>query len=226
MKKFSSIILALILVLIPCLVMYGCGNKSDPTLDSISLTSEIRTVYYLNENIDFKDAKLSFVNSNNETQKIDLTAEMIEGFSTETSGAKTLKINYEDKTISVDYLVIDFQLGKYNLTKEEVFTAYTTNKLSTTNYTTEIYQYLQFNLNGTCSHMERKSQIDKNTNETVYAAEFSLKQTYTWEIRNGKIVLFTSTNETYIVLEKTNSLLSGGIINGTKNTVYTFTHSN
>lgn len=223
MKKFSSIILALLLVLIPCFVMYGCGNNGEPTLKSISLSSNIRTVYYLNENVDFKDAKLSLNYSNDETKTVEITDDMLEGFSTFTPGEKTLKINYEDKTISINYLVADFRLGKYSLTKQEVYVVDSDNRISETNYPSNVC-YLQFNLNGTCKLMEKESHYDEELKETVYAENFSLKQTYVWEIRNGKVVLYTPENATYIILNNDYNILYGGIIDGIYETIFTYVY--
>lgn len=186
MKKTLLIFFMIILVA-------GCGvcgyftykyfdlkNQTDTTVKALELTDDIKTQYYLGESIDFKTAKLKVTYANNKTEDITLTSNMVEGFSTESAGNKTLKIKYEGKSYPVDYTVIGFRVGKYFQSKYMRYDA-TTNQLQyeSTSSLSDTSSYYVFNLDGTGFDMYHNNLSDP----------FEKWGDFTWEYVSGMITI-------------------------------------
>lgn len=85
-------------------VLAGC--ESQGTLNAISVGSDFQVEYLRGEELNLKNQNL-ILRYDNGSKKELLTADMIEGFDTTTTGDKTLTINYGGKTLDVNYKVVE-----------------------------------------------------------------------------------------------------------------------
>lgn len=178
--------------------------KNEYSVKKIELNSDIRRQYYKGEEIDFANATLKVIYKNDETETISLKKDMVENFSTETSGDKTLIIKYKSKSCLLSYSVIDFQIGTYYLT--QYYTRDTSTGKTSSLVTTPVGESLvrfQFNSDGTGKEMIR---ADANEPFGAYST------TFTWKYESGQIVV-TITQE-------------GGVVNLTVNDDGLFMTSN
>ncbi len=111
MKKTSKILVACML-LVGCfagiLTFSGCLGVINPLL-SISLTTPIKDHYKVGEEIDLNGATLRLTYEDGTQKSIAVDPEMISGFSTETAGTYTMKIVFNEKETTQEYVVYDFQ---------------------------------------------------------------------------------------------------------------------
>ncbi len=117
MKKINKIFLSLALVLILALPMLaGCdffGNNKK--LLAYEIEGNIKTEYYLGEQLNVQDVKLNLIYEDNSTVKIPLDSSMITGFDTSTLGNKQITIEYNKVKRTIDYSV-KFRTGMYEAT--------------------------------------------------------------------------------------------------------------
>lgn len=169
--------------------------KDEYSVKKIELVGNIKTQYYKGEEIDFANATLKVTYKNDETETFSLKKDMVENFSTETPGDRTLIIKYKSKSCLISYSVIDFQIGTYYLT--QYYTRDTSTGKTSSLVTTPIGEslaLLQFNSDGTGKEMAR---VDANEPFGAYST------TFTWKYESGQIVV-TTTQE-------------GGVVNLTVN---------
>lgn len=109
MKKFLVFCLSFMIIL-PCAFLFASCGKAEPRL---SLLSDIQNVYYLNEALDLKDAKLKYIYDDGRKVEISVDESMISEFSTKKCGEKTMKLTYKDQSIDINYTVLDLEQSKY-----------------------------------------------------------------------------------------------------------------
>ena len=101
-KKIFMAVIAFALVLCTSIAFVGCGG---PKVTAIELATEIKTEYYIGEDLDLDDVLLQ-VEYEDETYKvIDLEKSMVKGFNTDTVGTRTMTITYEGLICKVQYKV-------------------------------------------------------------------------------------------------------------------------
>ena len=86
-------------------------------VDTVELVGKIQTLYVIDDEIDFEDAKLKVTYKNGNIKMVKLKEKMVDYFSTSTEGHKVMKINYKSEVLEIEYNVI--QLGAYYLNFDE-----------------------------------------------------------------------------------------------------------
>ena len=91
--------------------IYVAGIKNievqEKSISSISLETAPQTTYQIGDNININNAKITLNYIDSTTKTIDLTSDMITNFTTTTAGVKTMTVTYKDRTLQIDYLVLD-----------------------------------------------------------------------------------------------------------------------
>lgn len=86
-------------------------RKSSVTSISLS-TAPTKTNYFIGEPLDVTGGKVTVTRQTGPDEIIDLTANMVTGFDSETAGTKTLTITYQEKTTTFDITVSEVTLTK------------------------------------------------------------------------------------------------------------------
>ncbi|MBQ8752062.1 MAG: bacterial Ig-like domain-containing protein, partial [Clostridia bacterium] len=95
------------------------------TLESIAVTTApTKAVYELNTALDVTGGKLTLTYSDGSTKEVDMTADMVSGFDSATSGEKTLTVAYEDKTTTMAVTVNEKRITAVELVSAPAKTTY------------------------------------------------------------------------------------------------------
>ena len=92
----------------------GCNSKTEkpdsgietPVEETLTLLNNFKTTYYVGEQLDVSNGVLKYTNNGNPSY-VEITADMIEFFNTNTAGERTMVITYQGKTLEVDYIVLE-----------------------------------------------------------------------------------------------------------------------
>ncbi len=79
---------------------------NEKQVQSISVVPPTKNTYKIGENIDISNGKVNITYDNNSTNVIELTEDMISGFSSDSKGISTVTVKYKDKTTSFDCLIV------------------------------------------------------------------------------------------------------------------------
>lgn len=109
LKVFISS-LALVLFILPAVLIFAGCSGSQGTL---SVRKNFKTSYTLNESLDVSGGYLDYVSKDGEELLVEVQADMILGFSTTTSGTRTMTIVYQDASLELKYTVSNFVYGDY-----------------------------------------------------------------------------------------------------------------
>ncbi len=109
LKVFISS-LALVMFILPAVLIFFFFSGSQGTL---SVRKNFKTSYTLNESLDVSGGYLDYVSKDGEELLVEVQADMILGFSTTTSGTRTMTIVYQDASLELKYTVSNFVYGDY-----------------------------------------------------------------------------------------------------------------
>lgn len=109
LKVFISS-LALVMFILPAVLIFAGCSGSQGTL---SVRKNFKTSYTLNESLDVSGGYLDYVSKDGEEMLVEVQADMILGFSTTTSGTRTMTIVYQDASLELKYTVSNFVYGDY-----------------------------------------------------------------------------------------------------------------
>ena len=113
-KMWLMIVPALLMLILVPIILAGCGGSKT----NLKLTTPFnKTEYYLGEELDVNGGVLTYTDENGEESVVIVEESFVTGFDTSTSGRKTMTIIYENKTVSVSYVVKNFRLGEYRATQ-------------------------------------------------------------------------------------------------------------
>ena len=113
MKKFLSVLFAFMLI-IPCAGLFAaCGNNDE---QQKLVVENMQNVYYLNEELNLENAVIKY-SSDGKDAYVDVTDEMIRGFSTKSAGAKTMYIIYQGEKIEFNYTVLNLAGATFESTR-------------------------------------------------------------------------------------------------------------
>ena len=87
-----SILVLLLLVLTACLFA-ACGE--DPVSPEIEIKAAFKTEYVIGDELDVSGGILAYTNEDGQTKDVEITEEMISGFTTETAGTRSMVLTYE-----------------------------------------------------------------------------------------------------------------------------------
>ena len=91
------------------------ATEVPPTVDSIAVkTSPIKTTYTVGEILDLTGGKITVTKSDNSTEEIAITSEMVIGFDNTTAGTKTITVTYEEKTATFTVTVNEAHIHTYS----------------------------------------------------------------------------------------------------------------
>ena len=82
----------------------GNGGNDNSSVKTLSLKTSFKTDYYVGDNLDVTGGVLSYTVNGN-SQDINITANMVSNFNTDTVGNRTLTITYNNLTVQVCYTV-------------------------------------------------------------------------------------------------------------------------
>ena len=102
---FVVMIMALSLCFAGCDFLSGNNNSTSKKIEAIGLVGNIKTEYYLNEELDLQEAKIKVIYEDDTSKNIELLQSMVSNFSTKKTGSFTLTITYKSKTIQKKYTV-------------------------------------------------------------------------------------------------------------------------
>lgn len=110
MKKNNLLKLTFVicLALIIPLIIQGCdlfGGKA-----KLSLHQEIKTSYEINETLDVSGGLLKYIDEDGNESFIEITSDMVSGFTTQTAGTRNMVISYNQKQVMVEYTVYELEL--------------------------------------------------------------------------------------------------------------------
>ncbi len=115
MKKIISICLVLFLIL-PCLALFcACGEKS---IKELEIVGKLETTLYLNEEPDLSKIKIKYSYDDGRQVDISLNKEMISNLSTVNPGTKTMTISYLDKSVDLQYTVLNLKYQNFVSSKK------------------------------------------------------------------------------------------------------------
>lgn len=103
-KQISSIFIAFLLIICP-FFFTACGDGGDPTISSIEIIGDVKTTYYVGEELNIEGLQVKIIKSDDSSSTITLTSDMVSGFDSSTAGTKTLTVTYNEKTATVEYIV-------------------------------------------------------------------------------------------------------------------------
>lgn len=76
-KKIKTLVISLLLCIALC-CMFACGAKTnDPTVTSIAMATTPKTEYYIGDEFDITGGKITVTYSDETTESIDITLEMV-----------------------------------------------------------------------------------------------------------------------------------------------------
>ncbi len=81
-------------------------SEEEITVESIEIVPPEKKEYQIGEELDLTGGKIKVVYSNGTEETVDLTADMVEGFSSEKAGVCTLTVTYEGKTATFDVTIL------------------------------------------------------------------------------------------------------------------------
>ena len=88
--------------------------------DETTGNPNIKTDYYVGEALDLAGAKLEVLRRDGSKEVIDITKEMLEGFTTEEVGTKLVTITYEDVTTTFEVSVTEYDKEKVDITADNL----------------------------------------------------------------------------------------------------------
>jgi hypothetical protein len=94
------------------------SSTTSKTLSNIYFTSQITTSYLINEKLNLNGSKLRLVYDDSSSEEVNITTDMITGFSTATVGERTLTLTYNGKSLTSDYRVDSFKFGSFLIDKQ------------------------------------------------------------------------------------------------------------
>lgn len=101
-KIMFSILVLLLLVLTACLFA-ACGEG--PVSPEIEIKAAFKTEYVIGDELDVSGGILAHTNEDGQTKDVEITEEMISGFTTETAGTRSMVLTYEGLTLTIEYEV-------------------------------------------------------------------------------------------------------------------------
>lgn len=155
------------------------------SIDSVVLEGNMQSLYFVNDEIDYEDAKLKVTYKNGSIKMLNLDSDGVKvtNFSTSTIGDKnrssTLNIIYKDFKIDVDYLVIS--KGSYYVSSEATST-YENMQPTTNNYSKEETNCVLEFLDG-----GKLKYFIKNADENWYLEDGRYDDRVKYEIISDKI---------------------------------------
>lgn len=78
----------------------------------------MKTEYYVTEPLDLTNAKIEVLRRDGSKEIVDITEEMLEGFTTEEEGIKVVTVTYEDVTTTFEVTVTEYSEPKIDLTAD------------------------------------------------------------------------------------------------------------
>ncbi len=117
LKKLTKSILAFALI-VCSFALVACkkdnnSNSETPsgkTVEKIELLTTLATSFYVGDELDIDEAKIKVTYTDQTTEEIVITSQMVSGFDTASAGEKSLTITYGSKTISVPYTVAELTI--------------------------------------------------------------------------------------------------------------------
>ncbi len=149
--------------------LFAFSACSERKITEISLVkNSFPTEYRVDETLDLSGAFLSLVYSNGDPERKEITADMVEGFDTSTTGEKTLWVVYGEHRVSHTYRVYNPE----NAAKEILTTA----RLSLSAYAND--EYIEYTLRLSMGDLKEISAISftlqSETSLSVNAAKSNL----------------------------------------------------
>lgn len=109
-KIWLMVVPALLMLMLVPLILAGCGGSKT----NLKLTTPFnKTEYYLGEELNVNGGVLTYTDENGEENVVIVEESFVTGFDSSTPGTKMMTIIYENKTVSVSYVVKNFRLGEY-----------------------------------------------------------------------------------------------------------------
>ena len=100
------------------------GGSGSTTIESVEIVGELKTNYFVGDELDIEGIQVKITKSDNSTETITLTANMISGFDTTSAGEKTLTVTYEEETATVVYYVVEPQITSIEVKEGTLKTDY------------------------------------------------------------------------------------------------------
>ena len=136
LKKFSSLLFAFLLMVSCPFLLTACkkdknddnegggGSSTPETIESIEVSGDFKDTYFIGESIEIEGLSVIVTKSNDSTETITLTADMISGFDTTSAGEKTLTVTYKEVTCNVVYYVLEAKVTSIALKSGTLKTDY------------------------------------------------------------------------------------------------------
>ena len=105
------------LILVASFALVGCGAASTTAQPSLNLANRgWRNYYVKGEEVDLRGLIANYYSSPDASaQSVNVTSNMISGFSTESTGEKQMTVSYQGLSKTISYTVYDFESSKYEL---------------------------------------------------------------------------------------------------------------
>lgn len=90
---------------------------TDPRATKITIASAFKTNYFVGDTIDISGGKITVTYEDNSTSTLPVSALMISGFNTESSGSKIMSITVGDATLEIAYQVNKVEITSISISK-------------------------------------------------------------------------------------------------------------
>lgn len=168
-KNLFKVLAPIALLLCISSILTGCFSGGNPKVKAIEINHSFKTIYQQGEDLDVTGGKLTVTYSDNKQTSVEITSDMISGFTTGALGERNLVITYGGKTCTVEYTTTGTKLtGNYLYYAE-----YLDNYLYMYLYKKDgIYHMLSFESNNTNVATEWL-----NLQNSTYLSQYTTKST-------------------------------------------------
>lgn len=101
----KKLLIGLLCVLVVIAIAVPALNIIKKSNDGISINTSFKTEYYMGEKLDLTGGTLNYTKDGN-TKQVNITSDMVNGFTSVSSGTRTLVISYQGFTCTVPYTII------------------------------------------------------------------------------------------------------------------------